>query len=40
LPQIRAALKRYRRDVLRLEQQANAGLRQLTRQLRQTRSAR
>ena len=40
LPQVRAALKRYRRDVLRLEQQANAGLRQLTRQLRQTRSAR
>lgn len=40
LPLIRAALKRYRRDVLRLERQANAGLRQLTRQLRQTRSAR
>ncbi len=40
LPRIRAALKRYRQGVLRLERQANAGLQQLTRQLRRTRSGR
>jgi hypothetical protein len=40
VPQIRAALKRYRRQGLRLERQANAGLRQLTRHLRQARLAR
>jgi len=39
LSPIRAALKRYRQGVVRLERQANAGLRRLTRQLRQTRSA-
>ena len=40
LPQIRAALKRYRQGVLRLERQANAGLQRLAQQLRRTRSAR
>jgi hypothetical protein len=40
LPEIRAALKRYRQGVLELERQANAGLRSLARQLRQSRSAR
>ena len=40
LPKIRAALKRYRRGVRRLELQANAGLRQLARLLHQTRSVR
>ncbi len=40
LPPIRAALKRYRQGVLRLERQAKTGLQRLTRQLRRIRSAR
>ena len=37
VPKVRAALQRYRQGVRRLERQANAGLRQLARQLRQNR---
>jgi hypothetical protein len=37
VPQVRMALRRYHQDQQRLERQANAGLRQLARQLRQTR---
>lgn len=40
LPGVRAALKRYRQGVERLERQANAGLHRLARQLRQWRSTR
>jgi hypothetical protein len=37
VPRIRTALLRYRQGVRRLERRADAGLRQLARQLRQTR---
>jgi hypothetical protein len=37
VPKVRVALQRYRQGVRRLERQANAGLRQLARQLRQNR---
>ena len=39
VPKVRVALQRYRQSVRRLERQANAGLRQLARQLRQNRSS-
>lgn len=39
LPQVRAALKRYRQSRQRLERQAEAGLCQLARQLRQARTS-
>lgn len=37
IPKVRVALKRYRQSQQRLERQADAGLRQLARRLRQTR---
>lgn len=37
VPQVRAALRRYHQNQRTLERQANAGLRQLARQLRQLR---
>jgi hypothetical protein len=37
VPAVRAALRRYRQGVRRLERQADAGLRALNRQLRQRR---
>jgi hypothetical protein len=40
VPAVRAALRRYRQGVQRLERQAQAGLRQLARQLSQRRSTR
>jgi len=39
LPEVRAALQRYRRQQQSLEQQAEAGLRQLARHLQQARHA-
>lgn len=39
VPQVRTALKRYHQGQQRLERQADAGLRQLARQLQQTRKA-
>jgi len=39
VPQVRAAIRRYLQSQTRLERQANAGLRQLARQLRQTRKS-
>jgi len=39
VPQVRAALRQYRQNQQRLERQADAGLRQLARQLRQTRTS-
>jgi len=39
VPRIRTALQRYRQGVRRLERRADAGLRQLARQLRQTRKS-
>ncbi len=39
VPGVRAALKRYRQALQRLEGQADAGLRRLARQLRQIRSS-
>jgi hypothetical protein len=39
VPQVRTALKRYHQNQQRLERQADAGLRQLARQLRQSRKA-
>jgi hypothetical protein len=39
VPQVRAAITRYLQNQKRLERQANAGLRQLARRLRQTRKS-
>jgi hypothetical protein len=39
VPQVRAALKRYHQGLQRLEAQAQAGLRQLARLLRQGRKS-
>jgi hypothetical protein len=39
VPQVRAALQRYHQSQQRLQRQADAGLRQLARQLRQLRKA-
>ena len=39
VPRIRAALQRYRQGLRRLERHADAGLRQLARQLRHTRKS-
>ena len=39
VPRIRTALQRYRQGLRRLERQADAGLRQLARQLRHRRKA-
>jgi len=39
VPRIRTALQRYRQGLQRLERQADAGLRQLARQLRQARKS-
>jgi hypothetical protein len=39
LPEVRAALQRYRRQQQNLEHQAEAGLRQLARRLQQARQA-
>ncbi len=39
VPEVRAALSRYRQSQTRLERQANAGLRQLAAQLRQARKS-
>jgi hypothetical protein len=40
LPGVRSALRRYRKGVLALQRQAQAGLKRLARQLRQSRSLR
>jgi hypothetical protein len=39
VPGIRTALQRYRQGLRRLERQADAGLRQLARQLRHSRKS-
>ncbi len=39
VPQVRAAIRRYLQNQTRLERQANAGLRQLTSELRQSRKS-